>query len=345
MSDTDDPATSDVEGGATSELDRIPPTHDDVEAAASRLSGVAHRTPVLTSRDLDAAAGAHLFLKAEHLQRVGAFKFRGAFNALARLTPAQRSRGVVSFSSGNHAQAVACAARELAMPATIVMPLDAPEVKLAATRGYGATVVTYDRYREDRRAIATDLAREHGALLLPPYDHPDIVAGQGTVALELLAQVPELDVIVAPIGGGGLLAGCALAADDHPGVRTVGVEPAERRAARDALATGEVVTVPVPQTALDGQQTPDIGQLPLAVLRERQIEVVGVEDDAVLDTVRTLAVRTKQVVEPSGASALAAVLRGYLEVQGLRVGVVLSGGNVAQDRLAEILTAGDPLTW
>jgi threo-3-hydroxy-L-aspartate ammonia-lyase len=315
-------------------------TADDVRRAARRLEGVAHRTPVLTSRTLDAWTGGQLFLKGEHLQRMGAFKFRGAYNALAALAPADRARGVVAFSSGNHAQAVALAASLLAVPATIVMPTDAPPIKLDATRGYGAEVVTYDRYTEDRAAIATAIADERGATLLPPFDHPDVVAGQGTAALELFEEVPDLDLLVVPIGGGGLLAGSALAGRDRrPDLEVVGVEPAARRAARDALARGRVVEVEVPRTVLDGQQTTHIGELPRRILAALVDRVEGVEDVDALAAVRTLAVRTKQVVEPSGASALAAVLAGTVPAAGRRVGIVLSGGNIAPERLAEALTS------
>jgi threo-3-hydroxy-L-aspartate ammonia-lyase len=311
---------------------------DDVLAAAERLRGVAHRTPVLTSSHLDTVTGGRVHLKGEHLQRMGAFKFRGAYNAISALDEDVRAAGVIAFSSGNHAQAVALSCRLLGVPATIVMPRDAPPVKLAATRGYGADVVLYDRYTEDRAAISAHLAEERGGTLVPPFDHPLIAAGQGTAALELLEEVPDLDLVVAPIGGGGLLSGTAvathgLAAD----AEVVGAEPATRRAARDALAAGEIVEVAVPRTFLDGQQTTHIGVLPLATLTAHGVRVVGVTDEAVGDAVRLLAARTKQLVEPSGAAALAAVLGDELDVTGRKVGVVLSGGNVAPDVLARIL--------
>jgi threo-3-hydroxy-L-aspartate ammonia-lyase len=325
----------------TAPVGGLPVTLDDVRRAAARLDGVAHRTPVLTSRTLDGWAGGRLFLKGEHLQRVGAFKFRGAYNALAALDPAVRRRGVVAFSSGNHAQAVALAAALLGIPATIVMPTDAPPIKLAATRGYGAEVVTYDRYHEDRAAIATGIAEAREATLLPPFDHPEVIAGQGTAVLELLEEVPDLDLVVAPIGGGGLLAGSAVAADGlRPGIEVVGVEPAGRRAARDALARGEVVEVEVPRTVLDGQQTSHIGRLPLTILRALADRVEGVSDEDAFAAVRALATRAKQVVEPSGASAVAAVLAGIVPADGRRVGIVLSGGNIAPERLAVALQEG-----
>jgi threo-3-hydroxy-L-aspartate ammonia-lyase len=310
----------------------------DVRRAEGRLAGVAHRTPVLTSRHLDERLQTSIHLKAEHLQRVGAFKFRGAYNAVAALEPAVASRGVVAFSSGNHAQAVALAARLLEVPATIVMPADAPSVKLEATRGYGATVVLYDRDTEDRAAIARRLAESSGATLVPPYDHLDVMAGQGTVATEFLGQVPDLDLLLVPVGGAGLLSGCAVAARAlRPDLEVVGVEPARRRAARDAMAAGEVVEVEVPRTSLDGQRTPEVGRAPLAVLAALVDRVVGVEDADAEEAVRLLAMRTKQVVEPSGASALGAVLAGSVPVTGRRVGIVLSGGNVAPEVLARIL--------
>lgn len=287
-------------------------------------------------------AGGSLFCKAEHLQRVGAFKFRGAYNALASLPDAVRHRGVVAFSSGNHAQAVACAAALHDVPATIVMPHDAPEVKAAATRGYGAEVVGYDRDREDRAAIARRIADERGATLIAPYDHLDVMAGQGTVALELLEEIADLEMLVVPLGGGGLLSGCAIAARGlHPAVTVVGVEPAGRRAGREALAAGAPVEVVVPDTVLDGQRTPNVGARPLAVMTALVDRVVGIDDDPVLDTVRLLAQRTKQVVEPSGASALAAVLHGVVPAVGRRVGVVLSGGNIDPAMLARAVAEPD----
>ncbi|MEX2549319.1 MAG: pyridoxal-phosphate dependent enzyme [Nitriliruptoraceae bacterium] len=321
-----------------SHLAAAPIDADDVARAAERLAGVAHHTPVVTSRRLDRATGGTLFLKAEHLQRVGAFKFRGAYNALAALAPRVRARGVVAFSSGNHAQAVASASALLDVPATIVMPTDAPEVKLAATRAYGAEIVTYDRYVDDRAAIGQAIADERGAVVIPPFDHPEVMAGQGTVGRELAAQVAGLDLLVVPVGGGGLISGCAVAITAALGeVEIVGVEPASRHAARAALETGEVVEVAVPRTVMDGQQTTHVGVRPLAVMRSLVDRVVGVSDDEVLDTVRTLALTTKQVVEPSGAAGLAAILAGHLDVTGRRVGVVLSGGNITPSVLARAL--------
>ncbi|MFP5309719.1 MAG: pyridoxal-phosphate dependent enzyme [Actinomycetes bacterium] len=324
------------------------PTLDDVRAAARRLKGVAVRTPVLRDARLDATAGAlagggpvEVWCKAEHLQPVGAFKLRGAYNAIVALPPDVRAGGVFTFSSGNHAQAVAWAARRLGIHATILMPTDAPAVKLEATRSHGAEVLTYDRYREDRDELGRRLAEERGLALVPPFDHPDVVAGQGTAALELFEEVGPLDTLVVPIGGGGLLAGSAVvAAALAPGCRVVGVEPAVRRAARDALAEGHPVTVEVPRTIADGQQTTAIGHLPLRVLRTLGVEVVGVDDAALERTVRRAALELRQVLEPSGAAALAVVLEGAEEGPlggGGRVGVLLSGGNVDPRRLADLL--------
>jgi threonine dehydratase len=312
-------------------------TAEDVRAAASRLSGVAHRTPVVTSRTLDRRTGATVHLKAENLQRVGAFKFRGAYNALSLLPDDERGAGVFTFSSGNHAQAVALAARLLGVPATILMPEDAPPMKRAATRGYGAEVISYDRYTEDREALGEHLAAERGLVLVPPYDHEPVMAGQGTAAYELVDQAGPLDVVVTPIGGGGLLSGtAAVLAELLPDVRIVGVEPAERTVAREALATGQPVTRPIVRTIADGQQTPAIGHAPLAVLSAHGVEVVGVADADIAATMRWLFERMKLVVEPSGASALAAVLAGALDVRDQRVGIILSGGNIDAARFAEI---------
>jgi threo-3-hydroxy-L-aspartate ammonia-lyase len=320
-------------------VDLPPPVRlADVRAAARRLDGVVHRTPVLRSRTLDGWAEGRVLLKAESLQRAGAFKLRGAYHAMSRLPAPVLERGVVAYSSGNHAQAVALAARLLGTRATILMPSDAPVPKLAATRGYGAEVVLYDRYAEDREGLATELAGQRGAHVVPPFDDPDVIAGQGTVALELLEQAGELDLVVVPIGGGGLAAGCAAVVKGlRPDIEVVGVEPAARPAARLALEQGRPVTVDVPRTILDGQQTTFVGAHPLAVLRDHLDAVVGVEEDAVRGALRALLERARLVVEPSGAAALAAVLDGTVELRGRRAGVVLSGGNLDLDRLPELL--------
>lgn len=314
---------------------------DDVRAAAARLAGVAHRTPVLRSRTLDGWTGGELLLKAEHLQRMGAFKFRGAYNAVTALDDDARARGVCAYSSGNHAQAVALSARLHGTRAAIVMPADTPSVKLEATRGYGAEVVLYDRYTEDRAEVGRRLADERGLTLIPPFDDANVMAGQGTAALELIEDTAAggpLDVLVVCVGGGGLISGCATAAKAlSPGTRVVGVEPAARDVARRSLATGELVVAPVPTTIADGQQGDRLGALTLAVMRERVDEVVAVTDDEIRMAMRVLFDRLKQVVEPSGASALAAVLSGAVDVRGKRVGITLSGGNVGLERFITLM--------
>lgn len=314
---------------------------DDVRAAAARLAGVAHRTPVLRSETLDAWSGARLLLKAEHLQRGGSFKFRGAYNAVSALPAAQRARGVCAFSSGNHAQAVALAARLHATRATIVMPADAPEAKLAATRGYGADVILYDRYAEDREAITASLADEHGMTLIPPFDHDDVIAGAGTTALELFEDTVDggtIDTLVVCLGGGGLLSGCATVARAvSPATRVIGVEPAVRDVVARSLAAGRVLSVEVPATIADGQQGDRLGERTLEIIGARVDEVVLVTDDAIRAAMRVLFDRLKQVIEPSGASALAAVLSGAVDVRGQRVGVTLSGGNVGLERFVSLM--------
>ena len=311
---------------------------DDVRAAAARLEGVAHRTPVLTSRTLDQLVGGSLFVKAECYQRGGAFKFRGAYNKVASLAAEKRAHGVVAFSSGNHAQAVALAARLHRVPATIVMPGDAPESKVDATRGYGARVVFYDRYSEDRVQVAQDLARHHGLVLVPPYDDHEVMAGQGTVATELIEEVGQLDVLLVCVGGGGLIAGCSTAAKGLlDGVRVIGVEPAARDVTKRSLLAGERVRTAVPRTIADGQQTDSPGALTFEVMRRRVDDVVSVTDEEIIDTMAALFERLKVVSEPSGASALAAALTGKVDLRGLRAGVTLSGGNVSLDRFCGLM--------
>lgn len=312
----------------------------DVQAAAKQLDGIAHRTPVLTSTTLDVLVGAQVFLKCENLQRIGAFKFRGAYNAVSRLSAQQLARGVAAYSSGNHAQAVALAARLAGTTAVILMPADAPASKVAATRGYGAEVVTYDRYTGDRTALAQALATERGVTLIPPYDHPDVMAGQGTVALELLDQAGPLDAMLVPIGGGGLMAGCATAATGQaPGIRMIGVEPEQGDDTARSLAAGERVSVPVPRTIADGQAVPEPGELTFPIIQRLVESVVVVSDDEIRAAMTLAFERLKVVVEPSGASALAALLAGRVENLPERVGVVLSGGNVGIARLVELLGA------
>jgi threonine dehydratase len=314
----------------------------DVRAAAATLQGVAHRTPVLTSRTLDESLGARVFLKAEHLQRMGAFKFRGAYHALASLSPEARERGVVAFSSGNHAQAVALAARLLGCRATVVMPGDAPPNKIAATRGYGAHVVLYDRYRDDRAAIAQAIVERSGATLIPPYDHPAVMAGAGTVALELIEDAGPLDALLVCAGGGGLLAGCAVAAHAlSPGIEVFGAEPERGDDLRQSLHAGRIVTIAVPRTICDGQQTTSVGVRPFEVIRTHVRDVLTVPDAAVVDAMRFAFERLKQVLEPSGASALAALMHHRERFRGRRVGVTLSGGNVGVERFVALMTGAE----
>jgi len=296
------------------------------------------RTPVVRSDALDQRCGAEVHVKAENLQRGGAFKLRGAYNTIAQLDPEVRARGVFAYSSGNHAQGVAIAAALHGVPATILMPDDAPALKLARTRAAGAEVVTYDRYTTDREELAERLASERGQVLVPPFDHPHVMAGQGTAALELFEQVGELDALVVPVGGGGLIAGCATVAKAQaPAVRVVGVEPADRRAARDALDSGEPVVVEVPRTLADGQQTQRVGRHPLAVMHERVDTIVGVTDEQLVGAMVALAEDVHLVAEPSGAAALAAVLSGQVDLTGARIGVICSGGNIAAARFTELL--------
>lgn len=322
-------------------------TIDDIRAAAARLRGVAHRTPVLTSRTLDERLGARVFMKAEHLQRMGAFKFRGAYNAIAVLSRAERARGVVAFSSGNHAQAVALAAKLQGCRATVVMPHDAPPPKLAATRGYGAEVVLYDRYTEDRAAIAQGIVAASGAALIPPYDHLPVMAGAGTTALELIEQIADadrepLDALIVCAGGGGLLSGCAVAAKAlAPGIEVFGAEPEAGDDVRRSLHEGRIVTIDVPRTICDGQQTTAVGRLPFEVIRTHVSDVLTVPDAVVVDAMRFAFERMKQVLEPSGASALAALLHHGGRFRGRRVGVTLSGGNVGVERFAALMSGAE----
>lgn len=316
-----------------------PPTFAAVEQAAARLAGVAHRTPVLTSRTLDAETGMHVFLKGEHVQRGGAFKFRGAWNAITALPPDVRARGIVAFSSGNHAQAVALAAQLHGVAATIVMPRASPRPKRDATAGYGATVVLYDPATESREAIGEAIAAERGATLLPPFDHPDIIAGQGTAALELFDEVGSLDWLLVCCGGGGLLAGSALAAAARaPECRVVGVEPEAGDDVTRSFRTRTRQSVTLPQTIADGARTAAPGLLTLPIILERVHDMVTVPDAALVDSVRFMALRLKQVLEPTGVLALAALRSGAIRpAPGARVGVILSGGNIDPAMLAWIM--------
>ncbi|WP_353643041.1 threo-3-hydroxy-L-aspartate ammonia-lyase [Mesorhizobium sp. WSM2239] len=315
-------------------------TFEDVLAARARISGAAHKTPVLTSRTADAKVGASLFFKAENLQRGGAFKFRGAYNAIAALEASVRQNGVVAYSSGNHAQAVAYAARLQGVPATNVMPSDAPAMKIAATKGYGAEIVFYDRYTEDREGISRRLAAERGAALIPPYDHPEIIAGQGTAALELIEEVGPIDMLVVPLGGGGLLAGSALAARaTAPACTIVGVEPEAGNDGQQSLHKGEVVRIPVPKSIADGALTTHLGNHNFPILKDNVDDIVTISDAQLIETMKFLAERMKLIVEPTGCLAAAAVMHGAVACAGKRVGILLSGGNVDLKVLAAILGA------
>jgi threonine dehydratase len=318
----------------------VPPISlDDVEAAAARLAGVAHRTPVVTSRTLDSRAGARVCLKAENLQRAGAFKFRGAYNKISSLGEAERARGVAAFSSGNHAQAVALAASLHGTTAVILMPEDAPPAKVEATRGYGAEIVTYDRWTQDREALGAALAEERGLTLVRPYDDPLVMAGQGTAALELMEDAGELDVLVTPVGGGGLAAGCATAVKGlRPEALVYGVEPEAGDDTRRSLAEGRRVSIPVPRTIADGLQATVPGELTFEVNRVLLDGIETVSDLELVAAMDFLFDRCKLVVEPSGAAALAATLAGKLDVEGRRVGVILSGGNVGLARFRELVS-------
>jgi threo-3-hydroxy-L-aspartate ammonia-lyase len=312
---------------------------EDVERAAQRLAGVAHRTPVLTSQTLDERTGARVHLKAECFQRGGAFKFRGAYNKISSLDEDALRRGVIAYSSGNHAQAVAIGAALLGTRATIVMPADAPPAKLDATRGYGAEVVLYDRWTESREEIGARLAEERELELVRPYDDPLVMAGQGTAALELLEEVPDLDLLLVPVSGGGLIAGCATAAKARrPEIRVVGVEPEAGDDTRRSLAAGKRVRIDVPRTIADGLQAPEPGELTFAVNERLVDRVVTVTDDEIVEAMVFLYDRVKLVAEPSGAVGVAALLKGRLDSRGARVGVVISGGNVGAARFAELVS-------
>jgi len=314
----------------------------DIQAAATRLEGHAHRTPVLTSRTLDAMLGAQVFMKAESLQRMGAFKFRGGYNAVSALSDAQRARGVVAFSSGNHAQAVALAAQLHGCQATIVMPQDAPALKLAATRGYGAEVVIYDRYTQDRAAIAQALVEARGATLIPPFDDLRVMAGQGTAALELIEDAGPLDALIVCAGGGGFLSGCAVAAKHLlPQIRVLGAEPERGNDMQQSLRAGRIVSIEVPRTICDGQQTQAVGKHPFEVIQALVSDVLTATDPGVVDAMRFAFERMKVVLEPSGACALAALMQHRAQFKGQRVGVTLSGGNIGIDRFVALISGAE----
>jgi threonine dehydratase len=316
------------------------PTYDDVVAAAGRIEGHAHRTPVMTSRTIDREIGAAMFFKCENLQRMGAFKFRGAFNALSKFDERQKRAGVVTYSSGNHAQAIALSGSLLGIPTTIVMPNDAPAAKVAATRGYGANVVIYDRYTEDREQIGRDLAEKRGLTLIPPYDHPDVIAGQGTAAKELFEDVGELDVLFVSLGGGGLLSGSALASRSlSPGCTVYGVEPEAGNDGQQSFRSGRIVHIDTPKTIADGAQTQHLGAYTFEIIRRDVNDVLTASDAQLVDSMRFFAERMKLVVEPTGCLGLAAARAMRDDLEGKRVGVIISGGNVDVDRFCALLQA------
>ena len=317
-------------------------TFADIQAAAARLRGVAHRTPVVTSRTLDALAGCAVFLKCENLQRGGAFKFRGAYNTISQLTAEERARGVLAFSSGNHAQGLALAAQLLGAPAVICMPSDAPAVKVAATRGYGAEIIFYDRQRDDREAVARAVAAERGLALVPPYDDPRIMAGAGTAALELAEDVPDLDALLVPIGGGGLIAGSAVAMHGaRPHAQVIGVEPADANDTQQSLRAGARVTIAPPATLADGLRVVQPGALTFPVVQRHVADILTVSEDEIAEAMRFALLRLKLVIEPSGAVPLAAVLARRMPAGLQRVGIILSGGNIDPPVLAGLWPAVD----
>jgi len=314
------------------------PTFDDVADAARRIEGFAHRTPVLTSRTADAIAGASLFFKCENFQRMGAFKFRGAYNALSHFDDRQRAAGVITYSSGNHAQAIALSAKLAGIRATIVMPEDAPAAKMEATRGYGGEVITYDRYTQNREEIGRKLAEERGMTLIPPYDHPHVIAGQGTSAKELIEETGPLDYLFVCLGGGGLIGGCALAAAAlSPECKVIGVEPEAGNDAQQSLARGEIVHIEVPRTIADGAASTHVGEYNFPIIQRHVDRIVTVSDAQLIETLRFFAQRMKMVVEPTGCLAAAAVLQKVVPVEGKRVGVIVSGGNVDLPKLSQYL--------
>lgn len=314
------------------------PTYADVIAAADRLEGIAHRTPVLTSRFANERAGAELFFKCENFQRAGAFKFRGAYNAISLLSPAAKKAGVLTYSSGNHAQAIALAGALHGVKTTILMPEDAPAMKVAATKGYGAEVLRFDRYNVNRNEMGAKLSAERGLTLIPPFDHADIIAGQGTAALELLDEVGDLDAVFACLGGGGLVSGCALAVKGRaPRTDVVGVEPEAGNDGQQSFRAGRIIEIAVPRTLADGAQTPAIGERNFAIMRRDLADILTVSDDQLIDTMRFFAERMKMIVEPTGCLAAAAALAGDKRWQGKRIGVVLSGGNIDISLFAELM--------
>lgn len=319
----------------------LPLCYADIASAHERLAGIAHCTPVLTSTTANALTGAQIFFKCENFQRIGAFKFRGAYNALSRFTPQQRTRGVVTFSSGNHAQAIALSARLLGMSAVIVMPTDAPAAKVAATRGYGAEVVLYDRYTDDREAIGQALAKERGLTLIPPYDHVDVMAGQGTAAKEMIEQIGPLDVFLAPLGGGGLLSGCAVAVKHlTPDCTVFGVEPEAGNDGQLSFRGGSIVHIDTPATIADGAQTQHLGNFTFPVIQNKVDDILTASDAELVEAMKFFASRMKMVVEPTGCLGVAVALGRQLDLRGKRVGVLVSGGNIDLLRFASLIQGG-----
>ena len=314
-----------------------PPTYDDVMAARARIAGHAHDTPVFTSRTINDELDAEVYFKCENFQRTGSFKFRGAVNALAQLDDEQRHAGVVAFSSGNHAQAIALAAHLLRMPATIVMPHDAPANKVAATREYGGKVVIYDRFKENREEIGRDLAKQHGLSLIPPYDHRDIISGQGTAACELLDHCGRLDMLFVPLGGGGLLAGSSLAVRARaPGCEIYGVEPEAGNDGQQSFRSGTIVHIDTPRTIADGAQTQHLGSLTFPIIQREVNDVLTVSDAELAESMFFFATRMKMLVEPTGCLGFAAARRMKIRLQGRRIGVIISGGNVDMERFCSL---------
>lgn len=312
--------------------------YDDIIQAHQRIAGFALKTPVLTSSTANEQTGAQLFFKCENFQHMGAFKFRGAYNALVKLSPEQQAKGVIAFSSGNHAQAIALSARKLGIRAVIVMPKDAPAAKIAATQGYGGEVVLYDRYLEDREVISHKLAQEQGLTLIPPYDHPDVMAGQGTAAKELFEEVGDLDVLLVPLGGGGLLSGCATVAKAlNPNCQVIGVEPAAGNDGQQSFRSGKIVKIDTPVTIADGAQTAALGHYTFPVIQERVDNILTATDDQLISAMKFFTSRMKIVVEPTGCLGAAVAFGDQLDIRGKRVGVIISGGNVDLDRLAHFI--------
>lgn len=315
-------------------------TYTDIAQAAERIRGAAHHTPVLTSRTADQRTAARLFFKCENFQRMGAFKFRGAYNAISRFTEDQRRAGVLTYSSGNHAQAIALSASLLGIRSSIIMPHDAPALKVEATKAYGGEVIVYDRYKENREEIGLRLAKERGMTLIPPYDHPDVICGQGTAAKELFEEAGQLDVLLVCLGGGGLLAGSALAASKlSPSCKVIGVEPELGNDGQQSLRKGEVVHIAVPDTIADGAKVTHVGNHNFEVIKRYVDDIVTVSDAQLVATMKFFAERMKMIVEPTGCLGAAAALHGVVPIEGKRVGILISGGNVDLSAFARFVTA------